>query len=251
MKSLFTALLLVGALLVVGVTQSSYAQSNAPDGFTSLFNGRNLDGWVVPEGDGGHWKVVDGAIDYDALSDAEDKSLWSQGEYGDFVLLIDWRIKAVTGYTNPNVPIIKVDGTHKLDENGNAMRMAVPDSDSGIISRGHGKAQHNIWNWPYGSGELYGYRMDANQPAEVRRAAVPLVNADNDIGEWNTSEITVRGQYMTIKINDHLVIDRIHLNEMPESGPIGLQHHGATRDGEWSSPPALVQFRNIYIKELK
>jgi hypothetical protein len=250
MKALFTGLFLAGAMTVSGMLPSSHAQDSPPEGFVSIFNGQNMDGWVVPEGDGGHWTIVDGAIDYDALSEAEDKGLWSEGEYGDFVLLIDWRIKEVTGYTNPNVPIIKADGTHKLDENGEPMTMAVPDSDSGIIPRGHGKAQHNIWNWPYGSGELYGYRMDENQPPEVRRAAVPLVNADNDIGEWNTSEITVRGQFMTIKINDYLVIDRIHLNEMPESGPIGLQHHGGMRDGEWVSPPSVVQFRNIYVKEL-
>ena len=29
-----------------------------------------------------------------------------------------------------------------------------------------------------------------------------------------------------------------------------LQHHGAMKDGKWTSPPALVQFRNIWIKEL-
>src|SRR5262249_2266204 len=37
-----------------------------PAGFASLFNGKDLSGWKVPEGDGGHWKVIDGVIDYDA-----------------------------------------------------------------------------------------------------------------------------------------------------------------------------------------
>ena len=37
------------------------------DGFVSLFNGRDLSGWKVPAGDNGHWKVVDGVIDYDAV----------------------------------------------------------------------------------------------------------------------------------------------------------------------------------------
>ena len=32
--------------------------------------------------------------------------------------------------------------------------------------------------------------------------------------------------------------------------PVGLQHHGSKVDGEWVSPPSLVQFRNIFIKEL-
>ncbi|MBN2271991.1 MAG: DUF1080 domain-containing protein, partial [Sedimentisphaerales bacterium] len=84
----------------------------APAGFVSLFNGRDFTGWKVPEGDGGHWKIVDGAIDYDAQSEAKgDKSLWSVGEFGDFVLRVDWRIKE-TPYINPNVPYILPDGTH-------------------------------------------------------------------------------------------------------------------------------------------
>ena len=54
----------------------------------------NLDGWKVPDGDNGHWKIVDGAIDYDAESEARgDKTLWGEREYGDFVLQVDWRIK--------------------------------------------------------------------------------------------------------------------------------------------------------------
>lgn len=247
MKPRITALLLAAALLV-GV-QTGTAQ--APEGFESIFNGRNFDGWKVPEGDNGHWQVVNGVIDYDAESEAEgDKSLYTDREFGDYVLRIDWRITTVEPYTNPRVPIILADGTHKKDQDGNDMVISVPDSDSGIIPRGHGKAQHNIWNWPYGSGEVYGYRMDENQPPEVRRAALPLVAADHDIGEWNTSVITVRGKFMTIEINDELVIDRIYLDEIPERGPIGLQHHGSKRDGEWVSPPSLVQFRNIYVREL-
>jgi hypothetical protein len=29
-----------------------------------------------------------------------------------------------------------------------------------------------------------------------------------------------------------------------------MQHHGAMRNGKWVSPPCLLQFRNIFIKEL-
>ena len=54
------------------------ADNTAPEGFVSLFNGKDLTGWKIPEGDGGHWKVVDGVIDYDAESEAKgDKALWS------------------------------------------------------------------------------------------------------------------------------------------------------------------------------
>lgn len=242
--------LILGAIAWI-IPATALAQENvAPAGFTALFNGKDLSGWKVPEGDGGHWKVVNGVIDYDALSEAEgDKNLWTEKEYGDFTLLVDWRIKS-TPYKNPRVPIIKPDGSHKLDENGEVIRMIVPDSDSGILPRGFPKAQANIWCWPIGSGEIYGYRMDDSMPAEVRKAVTPLTNADHNIGEWNTFEITLRGDRMTVRLNGKLVIDNAQLPGIPERGPIGFQHHGSLRDGEWTSAPSLVQFKNVYIKEL-
>jgi len=173
--------LLCSTLLVTGV------QSQA--GFTPLFNGRDLTGWKVPAGDHGHWRVLDGVIDYDAESQAAgDKALWSEKSFGDFVLRADWRIKA-TPYVNPNVYLIKPDGSHKKDADGKEIKLAVPDSDSGIYLRGASKAQVNIWAWPAGSGEVYGYRTDAAMPAAVRAGVTPTRNADRDIGQWNTFEI--------------------------------------------------------------
>lgn len=59
-------------------------------GYTSLFNGKDLSGWIAPEGDNGHWSVIDGVIDYDALSEAsDDKNLWTETEYEDFVLHVE------------------------------------------------------------------------------------------------------------------------------------------------------------------
>ena len=81
-------------------------------GFVSLFNGRDLSSWKIPEGDNGHWKVLNGVIDYDARSEAPgDKNLWSQKEYKDYVLKIDWRIKETTGLYA--VPTVLPDGSEK------------------------------------------------------------------------------------------------------------------------------------------
>ena len=226
------------------------AQVKAPEGFTSLFNGTDLSGWKIPEGDNGHWKVLDKVIDYDAESESTtDKNLWSEKVYKDFELQVDWRIKA-TPWKNPRVPLILPSGLHKLDENGKPITMVVPDSDSGILLRGVGKCQANIWCWPIGSGEVYGYRMDNKMPPEVRRGVTPTVNADKNIGEWNTFKITMKGDRLSVELNGILVIDNALVPDIPLEGPIGLQHHGSKRDGEWVSPPSLVQFRNIYIKEI-
>jgi hypothetical protein len=219
-------------------------------GFTPLFNGRDLTGWKVPAGDNNHWRVVDGVIDYDAESQAAgDKDLWSEKSYGDFVLRLDWKIKA-TPFVNPNVYILKPDGGHKKDADGKDIKLAVPDSDSGIFLRGTSKAQVNIWAWPAGSGEVYGYRTDAAMPAEVRAGVTPKRSADRDIGQWNTFEITMRGDRLTVVLNGIEVITNAQLPGVAPRGPIALQHHGSKRDGVWTSSPSLVQFRNISIKEL-
>ena len=233
--------------LILGIPAVS---AQPPEGFVPLFNGHDLTGWIVPEGDNGHWRVVDGVIDYDALSEApEDKNLWSEKEYGDFVLRLDWRITS-TPFVNQNVRIILPDGSHKLNENGEEIRIAVPDSDSGVYLRGSSKAQVNIWCWPVGSGEVYGYRMDRNMPPEVRAGVTPSMLADNHIGEWNTFELTVRGDRLWVDLNGHMVIWNAQLPGLPKSGRLALQHHGSKRDGEWASSPSIVQFRNIYIREL-
>ena len=65
----------VGALVVLGAfaihaQQPKRAVPPGPE-WVSLFNGKDLTGWKIPVGDGGHWKVVNGVIDYDASSEAK------------------------------------------------------------------------------------------------------------------------------------------------------------------------------------
>jgi hypothetical protein len=243
-------MLLTAVLLALVLAAPAAAQTAPPAGFVSLFNGKDFAGWKVPEGDNGHWKVVDGVIDYDAQSEAPgDKNLWSAAEYGDFVLRLEWRIKE-TPYINPNVPIIRVDGTHKKGPDGKEIRLAVPDSDSGVYVRGSSRAQINMWAWPIGSGEVYGYRMDAKMPPEVRAGVTPKANADRDIGQWNAFEITMKGDRLTVILNGITVLDNAQLPGVPARGPLALQHHGQKKDGVWTGPPSLVQFRNISIKAL-
>lgn len=222
------------------------------NGFVSLFNGKDLRGWKIPVGDNGHWKVVDGVIDYDAMSEGPDKEkhLWTEKEFGDFVLKIDWRIKRTTGLYD--MPVVLPDGTHKLDAEGKEIKIPTPNADSGIYLRGSGKAQVNIWCWPIGSGEVYGYRMNKEMPPEVRAGVTPKVRADNPVGEWNTFVITMKGDRLTVELNGKTVIENAQLPGVPERGPIALQHHGGMnpKTGEYSPASSLMQFRNISIKEL-
>ena len=219
------------------------------DGFTPIFNGKDLDGWKVPEGDGGHWKVVDGVIDYDARSEAKDKNLWTSKEYADFTLQVEWKIKE-TPFTNPNVYDILPDGTHKKGPDGKDIKLALPDSDSGIFPRGSAKHQVNIWCWPVGSGEVYGVRTDPKMPPEVRAGVTPKKKMDKPVGEWNAFEITLNGDRLCVKLKGEEVITNALLPGIPAKGPLGLQHHGGFKDGKYVGQPSLMQFRNIKIKEL-
>jgi type 1 glutamine amidotransferase len=227
------------------------ADPPAPEGFVSLFNGKDLTGWQAPAGDDGHWKVEGGVIDYDAQSQAPgDKALWSTGEYGDFVLQLDWRLKEAP-FINKNVPYILPDGSHAKDIHGRELRLALPDADSGVYLRGDGQFQVNIWCWPIGSGEMYGVRTNPKTPPDVRAAVTPRTQADRPVGEWNHFEITVRDKTVTVVLNGKTVIPGATIPDLPARGRLALQHHGGkNRQGEWNGPPSLVQFKNICIKEL-
>lgn len=239
------------ALVAFGADRNVAAGDEPPPGFVALFNGRDLSGWKVPEGDGGHWKVMDGVIDYDAGSEAKrDRSLWTDRAYGDFVLRLDWRLKEAP-YLNRHVPYILPDGSHARDHQGREMHLSIPDADSGVLLRGSGHHQVNIWCWPIGSGELmYGLRSDPKTPADLRALLTPRTQADRPVGEWNRFEITVRGESARVVLNDRVVIPGARLPGLAERGPIGLQHHGLRRDGQWVGPPSLIQFRNIFIKAI-
>jgi hypothetical protein len=225
--------------------------ANPYEGYVSLFNGKDFTGWKVPEGDNGHWKVLDGVIDYDARSEAAgDKHLWTDREYTDYSLIVDWRIKE-TPFLNPRAMQILPDGSEAKGPDGKPLQIPTPDSDSGILLAGSMKHQVNIWCWSVGSGEMYGVRRDMANPPEVRAGATPVVKADNPVGKWNRYEITVSKGKVTVVLNGQTVLPGVTIPDLPAHGPIGLQHHGAMKDGVWTSPPSLVQFRNVFIKELK
>ncbi len=175
------------------------------EGFVPLFNGRDFEGWQFKDKYRDHWTVKDGIIDYDGQGGGD---LWTEKEFADFVLKVDWRLPR--------------------------------KGDSGIYLRGSSKSQVNIWVNPLGSGEVYGYRTDNKMPEEVRKAVTPSKVADKPVGEWNSFEITMKGERLTVILNGEKVIDSARLPGVKPAGRIALQHHGDP-----------VQFRNIRLRELK
>lgn len=219
-------------------------------GYTSLFNGKDLSGWVVPEGDNGHWTVIDGVIDYDALSEATgDKNLWTTTEYEDFVLHVEWRFKGYGDHLFP-LPTILPDGSYLKDADGKIIEPLGPNSDSGILLKGVG--QTNLWCWSVGSGELWSVRNNKDLSPEERAAAVPSENMDKPVGQWNAFDILVQGDRITVQNNGIVVIHKALFPGLDVKGPIGFQHHGGMNPetGKLRGASSLVQFRNIWIQEL-
>ena len=209
-----------------------------PEGFRALFNGRDLSGWKLDEKVDAkllqHWKVVDGVLDYDGRAG----HLWTVDSFRNFVLMADWRLKTVQ------------DLYGRATEADGSPFTYTPDS--GIYLRGFSKSQLNMWLNPVGSGEVWGYRADKNLSEDVRKGATPLLNADKPLGEWNRMRVEMRNDRLTVFLNEQKVIDNAHLPDIPERGPIALQHHGRfdEKTGRWGRSSACVQFRNIFIQEL-
>jgi HEAT repeat protein len=181
-------------------------------GFVPLTNGRDLEGWkglvadpparakmtpeeltkaqaAADENMRSHWRVLDGAL----VFDGKGESLCTVREYGDFELLVDW----------------------KIEKGG----------DSGIYLRGSPQVQ--IWDAaanPEGSGGLYNNQKGPRKP---------LAKADRIVGEWNTFRIFMIGDRVTVVLNDTMVVDNTVLENYWErekaiypSGQIELQAHG-------------------------
>ncbi len=246
-NALFTAVAIL-ALTGTCLAQETYLYEEM--GYTSLFNGKDLSGWIVPEGDNGHWTVIDGVIDYDARSEAEQsKDLWTEKEFHNFVLHIEWRFKGYGDHLFP-LPTILPDGSYLRDAEGKIVEPLAPNSDSGILLKGAG--QTNLWCWSVGSGELWSIRNNQELAPEVRAAAVPLENMDKPVGQWNAFDIMIMGEQITIVNNGVVVIHDALYPGLDVSGRIGLQHHGGMNPetGKLRGGSSLVQFRNIWIHEL-
>ena len=211
------------------------------EGFRNLYTGIDLTNWSDDLGHRGHWQPKDWVLDYDGKSEAKAKGkdaadaghLWTEKEYGDFVMICDWKLPAKLKKSKR--PLIHPNGNEGPEEE------EFDDAgDSGIYLRGNDKSQVNIWNRAIGSGEVRGYRVDQSLSAEVREAVTPKIRADKPVSQWNRFIITMKGERLTVVLNGQTVVNNALLPDVPARGRIALQHHGDP-----------IQFASIFIRELK
>ena len=186
-----------------------------PEGFTPLFNGRDLTGWRVTDKNRAHWSVKDGRLVHDGV----DGDLWHERDLVDFELLIEWRWPGLPKVVD--FPVIDADG-RELTRTARVLDAG----DSGVFLRGLYKAQANFFCYPVGSGEFWEYRESLKGAA--RRAVTPSKRADAPLGDWNTMRVTLKGDHLTVLLNDQKIITDAMLPGLPARGPMGFQHeHGA------------------------
>lgn len=101
----------------IAVAALDAADNTPPKGFTPLFSGKDLNGWVENKGKEGHWKAEEGVI----VFDGKGGSLQTEKQFSNFVLHVDW----------------------KINKGG----------DSGVFPRG--VAQVQIWDNKEGSGGIW------------------------------------------------------------------------------------------------
>jgi len=194
--------------------------SGAPagDGFVALFDGKDLSAWSAGPGNG--WVVEDGVI---ALKNREDGKEHNEKEYGDFEFRCEYRWEKKGG--NSGIALRTPD---KGDPAYVGMEIQLIDDEG----------------WP---GKLADYQHTGSvydvQPAKARK--------NKPIGEWNTVRIVCQGRKVLVEQNGTALVDA-NLDDYKEKAD--KNHPGLKREKGhigFQSYNTRVEFRNVYIKELK
>jgi hypothetical protein len=237
MKKQNTWKILLSALAVAILAPVAFlqAQTPPPDGFTALFNERDLTGWwgattedprrymALPPKEfakkrdasladiRAHWRVENGEL----VNDGRGLYLTTDKYYGDFELRLEYKAR--------------------------------PRGDSGVYLRGCPQVQ--IWD-PMNSREFKnGAQKGSGGLWNNSRGAPgkdPLVFADKPFGEWNSLRVIMIGSRVWVWLNEKQTVDGAILENyydrkvpVPARGPIQLQTHGSE-----------IRWRNISVREI-
>jgi Domain of Unknown Function (DUF1080) len=211
------------ALVVWSLGPTTFA---ADEGWTSLFDGKTLDGWTVR---GGHatYAVDDGAI-VGSTVEGSPNTFLCKGDYRDFVLELEVKCDP---RLNSGVQVRShVYGKDDADPE-NRKRAGVVYGPQCEIAR----------NETGTAGRFYDEGRRGRWLAEIRPEAKGAFKDDG----WNRYRIVVQGNRYRSWINGVAASD--FTDDVDDWGFIGLQVHGISR-GEG---PYQVRWRNVRIRELK
>lgn len=226
-------LLLLGCLATAMVALPQ-AQAQEP-GFTTLFNGKDLTGWVygtrngAPNKSGKGYQIENGVL----FTTKEDGgNLFTEKEYSNFVLRFEVKL---TENANNGVGI-----RAPLEGDAAYVGMEIQVLDDG------GSQYTNL------------------QPAQYHGSVYQMFPAkrgfQKPVGEWNTEEITANGRRITVVLNGTTIVDA-NLDDVKDEAVLAKHRNLNAPEGSrgiantkghigFLGHGAHVEFRNIRIKEL-
>lgn len=193
------------------------------DGFTSLFNGTNLNEWT---GDKSGYKIDrDGSIMVDTLATNHPGNMYTKDEYGNFILRFQFLL--TPGANNG----IGIRAPLEGDAAYVGMEIQVLDNEAPVYKDLHEYQYH---------GSVYGV-------IPAKRGFL------KPVGEWNEEEIVANGSHIKVTLNGEVILDgdiaeaskngtadkREHPGLKRSTGHIGFLGHGS-----------MVKFKNVRIKTL-
>jgi hypothetical protein len=190
--------------------QATLSPEEQAEGFELLFNGENLTGWIIQGLEGEKPSIADGEMRMDGW---DWWAIISKKKFKNFVL----RCEA------------------KIEPKGNTGILFHTPEKEVFITSPEIQLCDDVGSEP--SRECSG---------AIFKTLPPLKNAIKPAGEWNTVEVTVKDNHLTVILNGEKVQD-VDLKGVPgiihkrEEGGIALQH---------KSFKQKAAFRNIRIKAL-
>jgi hypothetical protein len=207
-------------------------EAERPEGFESIFNGRDLTGW---EGSAEYWKVqdacltgtADGTLKYNRFI------VWRGGDVENFELRIQVKVSPggnsglqYRGTERPDLGESVVTGYQcdvvagRADYDG----MLYEERGRRILAHTGERVIIDAQGQPWVVGE---FKLKAFKP-----------------GQWHDFRVLVEGNHHRHWIDGHPTVDVIDLDEKGRKlkGVLGMQVH--------VGPPMTIQYRNILLKKL-
>ena len=230
---------LVGAFAILVAATAAHA---AEEGFTSILNGRDLDGW---EGNPALWSVQDGAITGQTKADTGLKHntflVWKGGTVDDFELRLSYRIvngnsgiqyRSRVAEQGPQGPIV---GGYQAD-------FEAGKTYSGILyeERGRGILAQRGEKTRIVSADGGKHKVEVTGTVGASDAIQGAIKSE----DWNDYVVVARGNHLVHTINGRTTVDVTDEDaaHAAKSGVLAFQVH--------VGPPMTVQFKNVRIKKL-
>jgi hypothetical protein len=226
MRRLLLPTLLLAALAAPAALYSDDKKDDTktavPEGFTPLFNGKDLMGWTVLNGKKDLWGVdKDKGILF--VNGGGGGWLMTEKEYSDFEIRVDF----------------------KIPEKGNSgVALRAPLEGDPAYKGMEIQILDDKWH----KANLKGLKP-VQLTGSIYGVVPPSKDATKPVGEWNTIHITSKGPKVLVELNGTTIVDanledhkdqaKEHPGLLRTKGHLGLQSHSER-----------VEFRNVYVKEL-